>query len=460
MTCRRVPSQYPLLLLLVCMLVSAVACTGSAGRADRSTSSADRVGELTKTQVGKLATAGRSVSDAKRIHDFIYASPGVTSSFLITTDDGNILVNTGMPAEFESHRDRFAAVSDAPLRAIFLTQSHGDHVGGVDSFREPGTRVIAQSNYHNVIEYWQRFGRFYRKRSRRLWGGVLGNADQPYEPPPSPALTESFDDRMEVVVGDRRFELLSTPGGETTDSLVVWMPEERIVLTGNLFGPVFGDFPALYTIRGDKIRSVRAFLRSLDRVAALEPRMLIAGHGEPIEGAAAIAEGLARIRAAVEYVYDETTRGMNEGHDVYSLMREIVLPKDIAIGEAHGKVSWGVRAIWEEHAGWFHYDNTAALYDVPPRAIWGELVELTGGADALVSKANAHLKQGEPVDALHLLNIAIAGEPESRAVLEMMHRALSEMLERAAGENFSEVRWLQVRLDEVQAQLDSNEQGH
>jgi hypothetical protein len=34
------------------------------------------------------------------------------------------------------------------------------------------------------------------------------------------------------------------------------------------------------------------------------------------------------------------------------------------------------------------------------------------------------------------------------------------MLERAAGENFSEVRWLQVRLDEVQAQLDSNEQGH
>ena len=64
----------------------------------------------------------------------------------------------------------------------------------------------------------------------------------------------------------------------------MWLPGERTVFVGNLFGPVFGHVPNLYTIRGDKIRSAQTFLHCVDRVIALEPEMLITGH-DRFEGA-------------------------------------------------------------------------------------------------------------------------------------------------------------------------------
>ena len=405
------------------------------------------------TELANLTRAGEGFHNATRIRDFLFGSPGVSNCYLVTTRDGNVLVNTGLAPEAPQHRARFAAVSQAPVRAIFFTQSHADHVGGTQLFRKPDTRVIAQANYHDVTDYWQRFGGFYGGRTRRLWGAVLGNAEEPVQLPPAPEPSETFRDRLEVSVGERRFVLLATPGGETTDSLVVWMPDEKIAFTGNLFGPIFGHFPNLYTIRGDKLRSAREFLRSLDRVADLGAELLVTGHGEPIQGRDEIAGGLARIRGAVQHVYDETTRGMNEGRDVFTLMREIQLPPALGVGEGHGKVSWGVRAIFEEHAGWFHYDTTAALYPVPPSAVWRELAELAGGAGPLAARAREHVAKGEPVEALHLLDVALATEPAAREALETKLAALEALLEASGHENFSETRWLQSQIEEVRGLL-------
>lgn len=405
------------------------------------------------TELATLTRAGEGVSEATRIRDFVFGSPGVSNCYLVTTQDGNVLVNTGLAPEGPQHRARFAAVSDAPVRAIFFTQSHGDHTGGAELFRDAETRVIAQANYDDVTDYWRRFWRFYGGRTRRLWGAVLGNADEPVAEIPVVEPSETFGDRLEVTVGERRFVLLATPGGETTDSLVVWMPEEKIVFTGNLFGPIFGHFPNLYTIRGDKLRSAREYLRSLDRVANLGAELLISGHGDPVEGREVIADQLARMRVAVEYVYDETTRGMNEGKDVFTLMREIALPPKLAVGEGHGKVSWSVRSIFEEHAGWFHYDTTAALYPVPPSAVWQELAELAGGAAPLVARARDRLAKGEPVAALHLIDIALAAEPGGREALETKVAALEALLEASGHENFSETRWLQSQIEEAKGLL-------
>ena len=65
----------------------------------------------------------------------IWCSPGMSSRYLITTGAGRIVVNTGM--WFEA-RPTSATTSglDAPTRYIILTQSHTDHIGGVDSLRE------------------------------------------------------------------------------------------------------------------------------------------------------------------------------------------------------------------------------------------------------------------------------------------------------------------------------------
>ena len=247
-------------------------------------------------------------------------------------------------------------------------------------------------------------------------------------PPPDIVPDIIVDGQYDFEQGGRRFELISTPDGETTDSLTVWMPNERIAFTGNLFGPVFLSMPFLCTLRGDKPRSVRSYLSSVDRVRNLGAEILITGHGDPIRGAARIRADLDRMYAAVAYVRDATLAGMNARKDVHTLMREIKLPEEIRIGEFHGKVSWAVRTIWEEYSGWFHYDSTTSLYGVPRSSIDADLVRLAGGAGALAKRARENLKAGQPLEAMHLLDIALGADPADAEALAVKKDVLQELL--------------------------------
>jgi alkyl sulfatase BDS1-like metallo-beta-lactamase superfamily hydrolase len=122
-------------------------------------------------------------------------------------------------------------------------------------------------------------------------------------------------------------------------------------------GPIFGHVPNLYTLRGDHIRYVQWFLDSVQRVIDLEPATLITGHGEPIRGVDEIRRRLTQIRDAAQYLRDKTFEGMNAGVDLWTLMGSIKLPPELNIPQGHGKIPWIVRAIWEEHLGWFRYES-------------------------------------------------------------------------------------------------------
>jgi alkyl sulfatase BDS1-like metallo-beta-lactamase superfamily hydrolase len=236
----------------------------------------------------------------------------------------------------------------------------------------------------------------------------------------------------------------------------VWLPKERIVFTGNLFGPVFLAMPNLVTTRGDKPRLVERYLPSLDTVRKLGADLLITGHGEPIRGAGNIKAALDKMYAAVSYVRDATIAGMNAGKDVYTLMREIKLPDALQIGEFHGKVSWAVRSIWEEFSGWFHYDSTTSLYGIPRSSINADLVELAGGARALAERARKRLQEGQPLEALHLLDIALGVQPSHADALMVKKDALQVLLGQSGGANLSEVMWLKSEIAAAEAALASS----
>ena len=201
---------------------------------------------------------------------------------------------------------------------------------------------------------------------------------------PEPSVT--FGDRLELTIGGRRLVLLSVPGGETTDALVIWLPDSRTALTGNLFGALFGHVPNLVTMRGDRYRDALAYVDSFDLVLGLGAERLLTGHFDPIEGADRIAEEIMAMRDATQWVHDRTVDGMNAGTDVHTLMRDVRVPDHLDVGEGYGKTSWNVRAIWETYAGWFHHRSTTELYDVPTTAVAPDLVALAG-ADALVGAA-------------------------------------------------------------------------
>ncbi|NUU20097.1 MAG: MBL fold metallo-hydrolase [Streptomycetaceae bacterium] len=399
-----------------------------------------------------IVKAGEGVQDALPLGDGVFASPGVSNSYLVTTADGDVLINTGMYFEAERIKERFARVGTNMLRTIILTQGHADHVGGWSQLTAPGVETIAQADHANVREYWRTLHSFYAGRSRRLWNRDVTNVDPAYRPP-EPVVTTTFLDTHVFTLGGRRFELYATPGGETTDSLVVRLPDEGIVFTGNLTGPLFGHIPNLYTIRGDKYRSAVAFTRSVDRVIGLEPETLITGHGAPIRGAERIRAELTRVRDATRYLRDKTVAGMNAGVDLWTLMAETTLPPELDVPQGHGKVPWIVRSVWEEHAGWFRYESTTELYEVPLTAIGAELVELAGGAGVLVERAEAHLAAGRPLEALHFVELVLARAPGDRGALRTKLGAHKLLLERSGRENFSEVRWLEAEIRDLEEAL-------
>lgn len=414
---------------------------------------------LYRSRPGGFDIRPASQPAARRINDFVYLSEGLSNSFLVVTNAGRVVINTGMGFEAPVHKRNFDAVDAQPIRYVLLTQGHVDHVGGVDFFREPGTEVVAQANNRvqqgdnvrlepfriarSAFAFAETVAQGVRE-SRQKFGGSI-----PPQATPTPTIT--FDDRYAFELGDRRFELLSTPGGETTDSMVVWLPQQRLCFCGNLFGALFGHFPNFVTIRGDRYRDALRFIESLDRVAALEPDLLLVGHHDPIAGRELIRSELLRLRGAVQYVHDETVRGMNAGKDVWTLMREIELPEDLEVGQGYGKVSWCVRAIWENYAGWFHHHSTAELYSVPPWSVDTDLVELAGGADAVAQRAREKLDSGAPVEAIQLAEIVLAAAPRHRGALEVSLLAHQQL--EAASENFWLTAWLRREIRNLRAAI-------
>jgi glyoxylase-like metal-dependent hydrolase (beta-lactamase superfamily II) len=408
--------------------------------------------EDAKPLLASLVQAGNQQTETEPITDFIFMAKDISNAYLVTTNSGDVMVNTGFMDNAERTKRLLEPRRSGPLHYIILTQAHADHYGGVPVLRESVTKVVAERRFVDTWRYFHDLGPYLLRRSAKLWSGTVKRGANP-PPPPEVIPDIVVDRRYEFELGGRQFQVISTPGGEALDSLTVWLPKERVAFTGNLFGPVFLAIPNLVTMRGDKPRLVQRYLPSLDTVRKLGAELLITGHGDPIRGADKIRAALNKMYSAVSYVNDAVIAGMNAGQDVHTLMREIRLPDDLKIGEFHGKVSWAVRSIWEEYSGWFHYDSTTSLYGVPRSSIDADLVELAGGVAPFAARAQQKLREGRPLEAIHLLDIALATDRSHADALAVKKEALQVLQRESGGTNLSEVMWLKSELAAVEAAL-------
>jgi alkyl sulfatase BDS1-like metallo-beta-lactamase superfamily hydrolase len=396
-----------------------------------------------------FAVGPASATEAIAVGPGIWCSPGMSSSYLVTTAEGRVVVNTGMWFEAPVHRRNYDAVCADPTRYVVLTQSHTDHIGGVDRFRDDGTLVVAHRNAEACQADDARIHGFRIRRSLPFFAAVMNQPGfargDDAEIPPEPRWVRPdvvFDDNLQLELGNRRFELLHTPGGETTDSIVVWLPDHGVALVGNLFSALFGHFPNLVTMRGDRMRDALRFVASVQRIIDLDAEILLLGHHGPVRGAAVVRRECERIRDAVQHVHDATVEAMNRGDDVWQAMRTIRPPEPLTPGEAYGRIDWSVRAIWEGYAGWFHQRSTLELYPVPPDHGTGALVELAGGTDAVAARA-AELAPGEPLTAVRLSEAALAVDPEHLGALRAYVAAHEQLLAEHARANFWLTKWLE-----------------
>lgn len=301
-----------------------------------------------------------------------------SNTFLIATRDRNVVVDATLASSAPAHKRALMAVGPGPIAAIVLTHVHGDHTGGVRTWMEAGTQLIAQRLAVELLRYQRRLSGYFARSNAARFGVALG-AGAAAAPPVEP--TVLFDDRYTFEVGGVRFELLHTPG-ETPDHLTVWIPESKVAFVGD---NIYDSFPNLYTLRGTEPRWALDYVESINKVLAFEPEIVLPSYGLPIRGRDEVRRRLTRYRDAILYVHDATVKGMNEGKSVTTLMQEVTLQRDLDIGESCGKLTWSVRGIYKGYVGWF--DGNPSTMFGPASQAYDEMVRLAGGPDVVAARA-------------------------------------------------------------------------
>jgi cyclase len=144
---------------------------------------------------------------------------------------------------------------------VINTHFHGDHTYGNFVFPEAltiahaRTRTMTRTAGLHMATLWPEVG----------WGDI--------EITP-PQLT--FQDRTTLHIGALRAELIHIgPAAHTTDDTIVWLPDQKVLFTGDLAMNGVTPFCAMGSVTGS--------LRALEQLRALGATTIVPGHG-PVGG--------------------------------------------------------------------------------------------------------------------------------------------------------------------------------
>ncbi|MEC9466640.1 MAG: alkyl sulfatase dimerization domain-containing protein [Myxococcota bacterium] len=379
---------------------------------------------------------------------------GLANSILIEGTDGVIIVDTMESMEAGRRvRAEFDKITTKPVKAIIYTHNHADHIFGAKALAGDATPDVYS---HATTDYYiNRIVNVLRptifKRSMRQFGpllpdGALENAGiGPYldfDRDTEPGLlrpTKTFDgESMKVTIAGVELELVFAPG-ETPDQIFVWLPQKKVLLPGD---NIYKSFPNLYAIRGTAHRDVMDWVRSLDKMRKLKPEHLVPSHTRPVSGQKEVYSMLTNYRDAIQYVHDQTVRGMNKGLTADELVETVLLPTRLAklpyLQEFYGTVAWSVRSIFNGYLGWFSGD-AADLNPVTGVDRSQSFADLAGGPQALAAKAQAALDSGNTNWAVELARelARLEGQREiASAILEKGFRTLAEESRSANARNY------------------------
>ena len=413
-------------------------------------------GETGEVTHGSAVELIKRPVEIRRVTDNIHYATGVGNTVMITTADGVVVFDTGLVIQSASQlRLLKDTLSSGPVRYIVLSHSHADHIGGTRFWAEKNTQIIAHSQFEEEQRYLSELEPYQYGRNRILFPWMPSWEERPaleimrYGGIKPTRTVENWE-TYSFELGHTQFQVIGAPGAEGADNIVMWLPQQKVLIAGDFFGPQFPQFPNIFTMRGEKVRKPVEYIKSLNMLIELGPEIIIPGHLDPTVGAAQIRAGMERIRDAVQFVHDETVAGMNAGKRVEELMLEIQLPPHLDLAQNHGRVDWAVRSIWDYYMGWFRFESTTELYPVPAREVYADLAA-TVGSESLLALSRNYLSKGEPVKALHIVEVVAASEPRNKAALTQRIQALEILLQRAnAGtRNDYEIYWLQNQLDKT-----------
>lgn len=410
---------------------------------------------------------GQGLSSPIKINDFIYQSRSTSNAAMVVTQEGNVIIDTGMPSHpgmnnIPEHKELLDQASDNPVTHIIATHAHADHFANADAWLDenPGAKVIAHWEFIRNQKYLKDLLPFQMPRNHIFYPNDVPDLPktgykllQKVLPQVEPDILVNNGEPYKFTQGGIEFVVYPTPGAEGSDGISVWLPQHKILFTGDLFGHIFGMWPNFSTMRGERARYPRPYIDSLDLVLELEPEMLIPSHFYPIKGKEFIRRITEKTRDAVAYVDEAVIDGMNDGKNVYTLMKEIQLPDDLKLNEVHGKVSWGVKSIWDSYSSIFHLNTANEMYPVPVSEVYDDLYGLIGAPEKIIAKAESLVTSGEFEKALYLIEVINTAEPDNQTAIQMKIDILDKMLTRSEGTNHHEKMFLSHLIENEKKRL-------
>lgn len=246
-----------------------------------------------------------------KIQDGIYhavgtgaLSVGCNAAIIVNADDVLVVDSHSSPAAAWALAEQIKTITDKPIRYVINTHFHWDHAHG-NQIYGPGVEIIGH-------EFTRRMLAAGASTSGRSWdlfiGGIPGQIAQLSKQidatPDGPARdtlreqlfiqqqyraatdavqvqppTVTLTDALTLYRGGREIRLLFLGRGHTGGDVVVFLPRERIVASGDLLtaGPSY---------LGDAF--VPEWSATLDKLRALDFDWVLPGHGEAFQGKARI----------------------------------------------------------------------------------------------------------------------------------------------------------------------------
>lgn len=374
----------------------------------------------------------------------VYREEGDCNTVVVTTKKGYILIDPSKPRG----NDSWLALKFAQKApdAVLFTHAHQDHWSGLQYWKiRENTPIIMHREWEKTMRYLDRFEFFYARRNTAFTGGQW----MPPKNLPEPIPTITFIDTLSKKIAGTPVQLTHTPA-ETSDTSVIWFPEFKVACIGDTIGQAF---PMLGTPRGSLPRFADDYIAAIDTILALQPEVLISGHGPALHGLENITKTLTTHKEAIEYVNHAVIQGINDGKDVYTLIREIKLPKDLQLPEGFGKISWAIRALYQNYTGWYD-ENPLSLLDEPVSSVYGEITSLCG-VDALLDRTEKLLENNDYKSALYCSDIVLHTEPKNSRALELRKKACEALLKQTS--NWGESNLLKDEINRIKKILDSSQ---